>query len=441
MSEHRHHEYIDTWKSEPVIKMKSEASVRDKVVLAYSGGLDTSIAIKWIQEKYDMDVVAVSIDVGQPGDMEKIIDKAKKIGAVNAYAIEAKKEFVEDYVFPALKANAIYEDAYPLSTAIARPLMAELLVEVAEKEGASHIAHGCTAKGNDQVRFDVSITALAPHLDIMAPMREWAMTREEEIEYAKEHDIPIPVGKESPYSIDENMWGRSCECGILEDASVEPPEDAFEWTVSPAEAPDEPEYIKIDFDKGVPVALNDEEIPPVDLVRKLNEIAGKHGVGRIDHIESRLVGIKSREIYECPAATVLLQAHKDLESMVLPKDLISFKRSVEQKYSELAYNGLWFGPLKDSLQSFVDTSQEAVSGWVKMKLYKGNASVVGRQSPFSLYDQDLATYDEGDEFDHNAAEGFIYVWGLPLKTIASIQKRRDLIEKESTVGGKISEGG
>jgi len=404
--------------------MSPSNSSRKKAILAYSGGLDTSVAIKWLQDKYDLDVVAVSIDVGQPGDMDAVIAKAMKIGAVNAYALDAREEFATAYVFPALKANAVYEGAYPLSTAIARPLMARLLVEVAREENASYIAHGCTAKGNDQVRFDVSINALAPHLGIIAPMREWRMTREEEIDYARENDIPIPIKKESPYSIDENLWGRSCECGILEDASVEPPEDAYEWTASPLDAPDEPEYVEIDFEEGIPMAINGERFGPVELITRLNMIAGRHGVGRIDHIENRLVGIKSREVYECPAATVLLSAHKELEDMVLPRDLLSFKRVVEQRYSELVYDGLWFGPLKQSLDAFIDKTQEAVTGRIRVKLYKGKSTVVARSSAYSLYDTALATYDVGDQFDHAAAQGFIYVWGLPLRTIASIQKGR-----------------
>jgi len=401
----------------------AKSSKRDKVVLAYSGGLDTSVAIRWLQEKYNLDVVAVSVDVGQPGDMAKNIERAKVIGAVNAYAIDAEEEFASDYVFPCLKANAMYMQTYPMATSIARPLIAKLLVEIAKKEGAKYIAHGCTAKGNDQVRFDVSINALDPNLKIIAPMREWVMTREDEIEYAKEHDIPITVKKACPYSTDENLWGRSCECGILEDASVEPPEDAFEWTTSPLKAPNSPQYVSIKFEKGVPVALDGKKMGPVALIKKLNEIAGKNGVGRIDQIEDRLVGIKSREIYESPAAVVLIAAHKDLEKMVLTKDVANYKRLVEQRYSELCYDGLWFSPLKAALDAFVDSTQEFVSGEVKVKLYKGSCTVVGRKSPYSLYDTGLATYAEGDVFDHTSAKGFIYVWGLPLRSVAKKQKK------------------
>ncbi len=405
------------------ISMSPSRIKQDKVVLAYSGGLDTSVAIQWLQDKYKLDVVAVSVNVGQPGDLDATMKRAKGIGAVSAYAVDAREEFVKDYVFPSLKANALYEGVYPLSTAIARPLIAKLLVDVAKKEGASYIAHGCTAKGNDQVRFDVSIGALAPDIKIIAPMREWVMGRAEEIEYAKDHQIPITVKKETPYSTDENLWGRSCECGVLEDAYAEPPEDAYEWTTSPLEAPNEPCYVEITFEKGIPTKMDGKKLGPIEIVEKLNAIAGENGVGRIDHIEDRLVGIKSREIYECPAATVLIKAHQSLESLVLPRDLLQFKRMVEQRYSELAYDGLWFGPLRIALNAFVDSTQENVSGVVRVKLYKGNATVVGRKSPRSLYAMDLATYDKGDQFDHTCAKGFIYAWGLPLRTIASVNKK------------------
>ncbi len=401
----------------------SKKSGRKKVVLAYSGGLDTSVAIRWLQEKYDLEVIAVSVDVGQPDvDMKDNIDRANRIGAVNAYALDAKEEFVTEYCWAALKANAMYEGSYPVCTSIARPLIAKLLVEVAKKEGASFIAHGCTAKGNDQVRFDVSIGALAPELGIIAPMREWVMTREDEIDYAKEHNIPIRVKKQCPYSVDENLWGRSIECGILEDAWQEPPEDAFEWTVFPDKAPNKPEYVEIGFEKGVPASLNGKKMGGVALVQRLNELAGKHGVGRIDHIEDRLVGIKSRESYEAPAAVVLIAAHKDLEKMVLPKDVLKFKAEVDQKYAELAYDGLWFSTLKECLDSFINKTQEFVTGTVRVRLFKGTAQIVGRKSPYSMYDHGLATYAAGDQFDHTSAKGFIYVWGLPLKTVAAVHK-------------------
>ena len=399
-------------------------STKQKVVLAYSGGLDTSVAIRWLQENYGLDVIAVSIDVGQPGDMEKNIARAKTIGAVAAYALDARVEFAEDYVWPSLKANALYQGVYPLSTSIARPLIAKLLVDVARKEGASYIAHGCTAKGNDQVRFDVSIGALAPDLKIIAPMREWVMTREEEIDYAKKNNIPVPVKKACPYSTDENLWGRSCECGVIEDASKEPPEDSHEWTVSPLKAPNKPAYVEIGFEQGVPVSVDGRKLPPVELIMKLNKIAGENGVGRIDHVEDRLVGIKSRETYECPAAITLIKAHQALEGMVLIKDVLAYKKGIEQRFSELAYDGLWFSPLKDALDAFVESTQKYVTGMIRVKLYKGSVEVVGRDSPFSLYDEGLATYAKGDEFDHTSAKGFIYVWGLPLKTVAAAHKAK-----------------
>jgi len=425
MSLFRHFRLIYMAASSPQIHMAARAKkVRDKVVLAYSGGLDTSVAIRWLQQNYDLDVIAVSINVGQPGDLQEAVDRALKIGAVQAYAFDATEEFVKDYIGPSLKANALYMGTYPLATSIARPLIAKIMVDIAKKEGAKFIAHGCTAKGNDQVRFDVSIAALAPEIRIIAPMREWVMTREDEIEYARENDVPIKVKKECPYSTDENIWGRSCECGILEDAMAEPPKDAYEWTVDPADAPDKPEYVDIHFKKGLPVGLNkSKKMSMTDIVKKLNQLGGKHGYGRIDHIEDRLVGIKSREIYESPAAMLLINAHKDLEKMVLTKDVFNYKRGVEQRFSELAYDGLWFSPLMEALTAFIDKTQEYIDGTVRVKLYKGSATIVGRSSPYSLYDTGLATYAEGDQFNHKSAEGFIYVWGLPLRSVAKAQKK------------------
>ncbi|MCL1905143.1 MAG: argininosuccinate synthase, partial [Methanomassiliicoccaceae archaeon] len=395
-----------------------------KAILAYSGGLDTSIAIRWLQERYDLDVIAVAINVGQPPSSDDIIARAMVIGALKAEYIDVKEEFVNDYIWPSLKANAMYQNAYPLSTAIARPVIVKKLVEIAKREGAKFIAHGCTAKGNDQVRFDVGIFSLDPSIEIIAPMREWIMTREEEIEYARANDVPIIVKKESPYSTDENLWGRSCECGILEDPWEEPPEGAWEWTTSPKDAPDEPEYVEIMFEKGIPVGYNGKKKDGVALITELNKIAAKHGVGRIDHIEDRLVGIKSRETYECPAATLLITAHKGLEFLTVQKDVLEFKRSVEQKYSELAYNGLWFGVLRESLDKFIDETQRFVTGSVRMKLFKGSAVVVGRRSEFSLYDEGLSTYAAGDNFDHRSAVGFIYCWGLPNKTTTKVHTRK-----------------
>lgn len=393
-----------------------------KTVLAYSGGLDTSVAIKWLQEKYGVSVIAMAADVGEGKDLDFIQKKALKVGAEKAYIIDAKEEFVKNYIFPALKANALYEGIYPVSSGLSRPLISKLLVDIAEKEGADSVAHGCTGKGNDQVRFDVSVTALNPELKIIAPVREWPMSREEEIEYAKQNDIPVPVGKENPFSIDQNLWGRSIECGVLEDPWVEPPEEAYEWTVSIENAPEQPEYIEIDFEKGVPVKLNNKEMNGVDLISKLNKIAGQHGVGRIDHVENRLIGIKSREIYECPAASVLIKAHQSLEYLTLPKETLHFKHMIDVKYGELIYNGLWFSQLKEALDAFINATQEHVTGKVKVKLHKGNCIVVGRTSPKSLYDVKLATYDEDDQFDHKASEGFIKIWGLPTKVYSMIKK-------------------
>ena len=391
---------------------------RDKVVLAYSGGLDTSVAIHWLQEKYNVDVIAIAINVGQPPSSDDIVARALRNGAIKADYIDVTDEFVSDYVWPSLKANALYQNVYPLSTAIARPLIAKKLVEVAKAEGAKYIAHGCTAKGNDQVRFDVGIVSQDPDMKIIAPMREWVTTREAEIEYAKENGIEIIVKKESPYSRDENLWGSSCECGILEDPWAEPPADVWENTVDPEKAPNEPEYIEIKFEQGIPVALNGAKMGGVELIEKLDKIAGNHGVGRIDHVEDRLMGIKSRETYECPAAVTLIKAHQALEAMTLPRDTIEYKRGIEQKFCQLVYDGLWFGGLMEPIQAFVDKTQEFVTGTVRVKLYKGNAMVVGRKSPYSMYDEGLSTYAEGDVFDHNSATGFIYVWGLPGRTAA-----------------------
>jgi len=393
----------------------------DKVVLAYSGGLDTSVAVKWIQEKYNLDVIAVTIDVGNERDFTAIRKKALKVGAVKAEVIDAKELFVKYFVFPALQANALYEGQYPLATALSRPLMVKLLVDTALAEGATSVAHGCTGKGNDQVRFDVGINSLAPDLKIIAPAREWGMTREETIEYAQKHDIPLPITAASPYSIDENLWGKSIECGALEDPWVEPPEDAFTWTQSTDKAPNKPQYVEISFEKGIPVSIDGKEMDGVSLIQYVNELAGLHGIGRIDHIENRLVGIKSREIYEAPAATVLLQAHQALEAMTLSKDQLRFKQKVAVECADLIYNGLWFSQLNRDLSAYILSSQRYVTGTVRMKLLKGHSTVVGRKSPKSLYNLSLATYDKGDQFDQSASVGFIHLWGLPVKTQAQVQ--------------------
>jgi argininosuccinate synthase len=393
---------------------------RSKVVLAYSGGLDTSVSIPWLREKKGADVVTLTVNVGQPGDLEKIKAKAEAAGATNAYVVDARQEFADEFIAPALRANALYEGIYPLSTALARPLIGRHMVDVARREGASYVAHGCTGKGNDQVRFDLSTTSLAPELEVIAPAREWKMTREEEVAYAARHNIPVASGPKSPYSTDENLWGRSVECGILEDPAVEPPEEVYGWTRSPQDAPDAPTYVKVTFENGLPVAVDGHKAPFHELIVELNRTAGAAGVGRIDHLESRVVGIKSREVYECPAATVLISAHQALEALVLPRDVLDFKRIVEQRYAQLVYDGLWFSPLRAALDGFVGPTQERVCGEVAIKLYKGNAKVAGRRSPYSIYQHGLATYSSGDKFRQEMAEGFIYIWGLPARTWTAI---------------------
>jgi len=413
----------------------------DKVVLAYSGGLDTSVAIKWLKEKYNLDVIALTIDVGNERDFSAIQQKALKVGAVKALVIDAKELFVKYFVFPALQANALYEGQYPLATALSRPLMAKLLVDTALEEGASAVAHGCTGKGNDQVRFDVSVNALAPDLKIIAPAREWGMTREETINYAQRYGISVPITAASPYSIDENLWGKSIECGVLEDPWAEPPDDVFTWTKSPDQAPDKPQYVEIGFDKGIPVTIDGQELDGVTLIQHLNELAGKRGIGRIDHVENRLVGIKSREIYEAPAATVLLQAHQALEAMTLSRDQLRFKQKVAMEYADLIYNGLWFSQLNRDLSAYVLSSQRYVTGAVRLKLFKGNSIIVGRKSPHSLYRLSLATYDKGDQFDQSASVGFIHLWGLPVKTQAQVQLLGDEEGPLSIMGPKEPEEG
>jgi len=403
------------------------SKIAKKVVLAYSGGVDTSTAVPWLLENKCDEVICVAIDLGQgmgrAGEEESlgpIQEKALKIGASVCEVIDAREEFIKNYCFKALKANAQYESGYPLATAIARPLIAKLLVDTARIHGADAIAHGCTAKGNDQVRFDISIKALAPEIKIIAPAREWGMTRADCIDYCKQRGIPVPVKKDKPYSIDLNLWGRSAECGVLEDSSVEAPEDAYGITTSPEIAPKEPEIIEIAFENGVPLSLNSKKLDPVTLVDQVNEIGGRHGVGRIDQIENRVIGIKSREIYESPAGVILNMAHEDLEYLTMIKEMKHFKKSLDLKYSELIYNGRWFNPLRESLDAFMNASQERVTGTIGVKLYRGHASVVTRKSPYSLYDTKLATYAEGDTFNHEAALGFIELYGLDMKTYYQI---------------------
>ena len=389
-----------------------------KVVLAYSGGVDTSVAIRWLLENKAEKVIALAIDLGQGQELKPIQKKALQIGASESLVVDAKKEFINNYIWPALFANAIYGD-YPLATALARPLIAKLLVEIAKEKKADAIAHGCTGKGNDQVRFDVSTMALAPHLKIIAPAREWNMTREKSIEYAKKHNIPVPVKKKSPFSVDLNLWGRSVECGILEDAWKEPPEEAYELTRNPKLAPGKPTYITVSFRNGIPTALNGKRLDGLKLIQRLNQIAGNNGVGRIDQIENRVVGIKSREVYESPAAVVLLKAHKDLESLVHTRETILFKQSLDQKYSQLIYDGRWFNPLRVAIDVFNKYIQKRVTGVIRVKLFKGNVIIVGRKSTYSLYKEKLATYGKGDTFDQSSAVGFIKLFGLDLQSLKS----------------------
>jgi len=397
---------------------------KKRVILAYSGGLDTSVAIPWIKEHYDAEVITLTAELGQGRDLEEIRQKALKTGAEKSIVIDLQEPFIERFVWPALRAGTIYEHQYPLATALARPLIAESMVEVAIEEGAGYVAHGCTGKGNDQVRFDVSVAALAPQLHVIAPAREWGMSRDQEMEYAAKHHVPVPNTKANPYSVDENLWGRSIEAGILEDPWNEPPEDVYLITKSVVDAPDLPIYLEIEFVHGTPVAINGENLSGLAIVNHINTVAGEHGVGRIDHLENRLVGIKSREIYEAPAGVVLHDAHRALESLTLGKEQMRFKELVAQQYADLVYNGLWFSRHREDLDAYVSSTQEFVSGTVRIKLHKGTCSVVGRKSPYALYDYGLATYDESDQFDHQASVGFIKVFGLPVRTQARRQARQ-----------------
>ncbi|MEY3297888.1 MAG: Argininosuccinate synthase [Cyanobacteriota bacterium] len=388
----------------------------EKVVLAYSGGVDTTVCIPYLMNEWGVkEVITLAADLGQGDELEPIRLKALTAGVKESLVADLTEEFITDYAFPAIQANALYENRYPLSTALARPLIAKALVEAAERYGADAVAHGCTGKGNDQVRFDVSIAALNPSLKVLAPAREWGMGREETIAYGEKMGLAFPVKKSSPYSIDRNLLGRSIEAGPLEDPMNEPLEEVFLMTQAIENTPDQPEYIEIGFTKGIPTHLNGAALSPVELVTQINEIAGRHGVGRIDMVENRLVGIKSREIYEAPALLVLIDAHRDLESLTLTSDVTQYKRGIEETYSRLVYNGLWYSPLKLALDAFIQQTQERVTGTVRMKLFKGNARVVGRKSDLALYNESLATYSSDDQFDHRAAEGFIYVWGLPTR--------------------------
>lgn len=395
---------------------------KEKIVLAYSGGLDTSVAIQWLVES-GYEVIACCLDVGEGKNLDFIKEKAITVGASESYTIDAKEEFAEDFALIALQAHAYYEGKYPLISALSRPLIAKKLVEVARQEGASAIAHGCTGKGNDQVRFEVAIHALAPDLKVISPVRDWKWSREEEINYAKEHNIPVPIDLDNPFSIDQNLWGRSNECGVLENPWTTPPEAAYDLTVSLEDAPDTADIVEITFDAGIPISLNGENMSLANLILTLNEIAGKHGVGRIDHIENRLVGIKSREVYECPAAFTLIKAHKELEDLTFVREVAHFKPIIEQKISETIYNGLWFSPLTEALVAFLKSTQKFVNGTIRVKLFKGHAIVEGRKSPNSLYDENLATYTSSDTFDQDAAVGFIKLWGLPTKVSAEVNSK------------------
>jgi argininosuccinate synthase len=396
---------------------------KKKVVLAYSGGLDTSVAIPWISEKYGYEVIALTIDLG---GQEKLLDvktRAINAGAIAAYVVDARETFVEEFVFPALQAGAIYEDEYPLATALGRPLIARSLVNVAKKEGADAVAHGCTGKGNDQVRFDVAVAALAPDFKIIAPAREWGMSRDQELAYANGKGLGLNFKKESLYSIDENLWGRSIEAGVLEDPWIEPPEEAFAWTKQISETPDKPTYLEIEFEQGIPISIDGFPMNGVNLIDSLHNLAGDNGVGRIDHVENRLIGIKSREVYESPAAVVLNIAHRALETLTLGKDQTRMKEMIASEYADVVYNGLWYTAHKENLDAYVRSTQVYVTGTVRLKLYKGNCIVVGRKSSYSIYSYDLATYDSTDQFDHKAAEGFIKIYGLPVRTQSRIHKR------------------
>lgn len=388
----------------------------EKIVLAYSGGLDTSVMIKWLKENYAAEVIALAVDLGQEENFESLHTKAISSGASKFYVEDVKDEFINQYIFQSLKANAIYEGKYLLATSLSRPLIAKKLVEIAKKENASTVAHGCTGKGNDQVRFEVTISALAPELKILAPARIWEFkSRQEEVEYAKKYNIPVQVTKENPYSIDKNLWGVSIECGPLEDTWIEPPEEAYQITTSPEQAPIEPTYLEIEFEKGIPDKLNNKKYTSVELIQRLNEMGGAYGIGRIDMVENRLVGVKSREVYEAPAATILFEAHKALESLVLDRETAHFKEIIALKYAELIYYGLWHSPLKSALDGFIEKTQQKVTGKVRLKLLSGNAIVVGRESKYSQYRYELATYGKEDTFDHQAATGFIKIFGLPYK--------------------------
>ena len=394
----------------------------ERVVLAYSGGLDTTVAVRWLKQTQDLDVIALLVDVGQGGDTELLRKRAMDAGALDAQVIDAREEYANEYVTKALAANALYQDRYPLVSALSRPLICKHLAAAAHHYNARYVAHGCTGKGNDQVRFEVSLAALSPDLVVLAPCRGWGMTREEAMGYAMQHNLPISMTPASPYSIDENLWGRAIECGVLEDPFIEPPDDIWERTSDPSKAPSEPAYLEIEFRRGLPVALDGEDLPFSELVARVEKLAGSYGYGRIDMIEDRVVGIKSREVYEAPGALALIEAHSELEHLTLERDLLRTKRDLERTYANLAYEGLWFSPLREALDAFIQTTEQYVNGTVRLKVESGSVRVVGRRSAASLYEMSLATYDRDDAFDHKAAEGFVKLWGLPLKTWARARR-------------------
>jgi argininosuccinate synthase len=396
-----------------------------KVALAYSGGLDTTVAIPWLKENKGLEVVAVAVDVGQSGssELENIRERALKSGAAEAVVIDAAEEFAADFVMPALAANALYQQKYPLVSALSRPLICRHLVEAAQETGAEFVAHGCTGKGNDQVRFEVALASLAPDLQVLAPIREWGMSREDAIAYGLERGLPITAGPASPYSIDENMWGRTIECGALEDPFTEPPSDIWELTADPFKAPPTPAYAEIGFRNGIPITLGENPLALPGLIAEVSKLAGSYGFGRVDMIEDRVVGIKSREIYEVPGALALIKAHTDLEELTLDREVLRTKRLLEQRYAQLAYEGLWFSALREALDAFMAATQGDVTGTVRLRFEPGSARVVGRSSPRSLYDTALATYDRADAFDHSAAEGFVKIWGLPSKIWGRLHRR------------------
>ena len=395
-----------------------------KIVLAYSGGLDTSVVIHWLTHEHGYEVIALTVDVGMERDEDTLSKRALAAGAAQFIWLDAKDEFIREFVFPALMSGAIYEGYYPLATALSRPLIAQKMVSIAREHGANEIGHGCTGKGNDQVRLDVAAHSLAPDLSIVAPVREWDMSREDEIEYANNNSIPVDVSSNNPYSIDENLWGRSIECGVLEDPWVEPPDDIYQLTHSIDDCPNEPLYIEVGFENGIPTSLDGKDIKPVDLVNSLNDIAGRYGIGRIDMVENRVVGFKSREIYEAPAAMVLLEAHRSLEQITLSKEQMKMKANIALDYADLIYNGLWFTAHHKDLYAYVRSTQKYVSGVVRLQLHKGRAVVVGKKSSGSLYDMSIATYDNDDQFDQSSSKGFIHIWGLPARIQAKMQEKK-----------------